>query len=303
MSKAFMYKNHPLARIVTIYGIVSADYLQGAYPAIYPHKHPDAWELCYCMQGTITYYKNGQPVTLHSGEIAFASPDTSHDSQSDNPDTTAFLISFTCSHDYIKALKNTVIPVTPRQAQLFCQVISELELAFEPEDRKQRRFHFSPSQNSPVGSEQLICTYLEQILIDILREITNQDGRPIQNKNFPKAMNSFLAANVSAYIRSHIREPLTVEKIAEEFHYSRTWLSTVYKAATGIGINEFLSSQRMDQAKSLLLEGQLTVAQISELLGFSSPQYFSRKFTQTVGCPPSQYVDTLHGTFESPKKP
>lgn len=293
MPKAILYKNHPLARIVTIYDLVSADYLKGAYPAVYPHRHPDAWELCYCVQGEIAYYKNGQPVILHAGELTLATPETNHDSKSENPSTTAFFISFTCSNGYIKALKNAVIPVTPRQDQLFRQVIAELELAFEPEDFKQRRFHFSPNQNSPVGSEQLICTYLEQILIDILREITKQDGKPIENKNFPKAMNNFLAANVSAYIRSHIKEPLTVEKIAEEFHYSRTWLSTVYKSVTGMGINEFLTSQRIDQAKALLLEKQMTVSQISELLGFSSPQYFSRKFAQEVGCPPSLYADSL----------
>ena len=41
------------------------------------------------------------------------------------------------------------------------------------------------------------------------------------------------------------------------------------------------------------------LSQISELLGFSSPQYFSRKFAQEVGCPPSLYADSLKKEVEA----
>ncbi len=292
MAKSLSYENYPLTRVITIYDIVSADYVHETYTPCFSHRHDGAWELCYCLQGELLLFKNNQPLSLCSGEITFISPGTTHDSQITHDSTRAFLISFTCSDSYIKVLSNSILPVTSRQERLFQLVLDELELAFEPEDQKRRRVHFSPNQNSPVGSEQLICNYLEQIIIDILREITKQNGKPIPDKNFTKAVNQFLADNVSAYIRSHIREPLTVEKIAGEFHYSRSRLSTIYKATTGTGINEFLSEERMAQARQLLLEGQLTVTQISELLGYSSPQYFSRKFAKSVGCPPSLFART-----------
>ncbi len=289
--KKIPYEKYPLSRIVTIYEIISADYLCNPHVAELTHIHQEAWELCYCISGNLIYYKDKQSVLLHSGEIAFVCPGTAHDSQINQQHTTAFFISFTCSSNYIKILKDSVITITPLQKKLFRQIISELELAFKPGYTKQRRFHFVPSKHSPVGAEQLICCYLEQIIIDILREITKQDGVTVQNQHFPKAVNCHLAANISTYIRNHLEEPLTVKKIAAEFHYSRSRLSTIYKSVTGIGIHEFIVNERLEKAKSLLLERRLTVTQISEQLGFASPQYFSRKFAQTVGCPPSQYAD------------
>ena len=51
-----------------------------------------------------------------------------------------------------------------------------------------------------------------------------------------------------------------------------------------------ITYQRIKRAKILLLDQKLSVTQISEILGFSSPQYFSHKFTEQVGCPPSKYA-------------
>ena len=59
-----------------------------------------------------------------------------------------------------------------------------------------------------------------------------------------------------------------------------------------MGINEMITYRRIKQAKVLLVEQRSSVAQIAEALGFSSPQYFSRKFTEIVGVPPSKFVQS-----------
>lgn len=47
------------------------------------------------------------------------------------------------------------------------------------------------------------------------------------------------------------------------------------------------------RAKERLSEQQLSVTQISKLLGFSSSRYFSHKFSKEVGVLPSQYVSQV----------
>ena len=56
---------------------------------------------------------------------------------------------------------------------------------------------------------------------------------------------------------------------------------------------ELTASEAIARSKELLAANEKTVTEIAAELGYSSPQYFSRKFTQEVGCPPSQYAQTL----------
>ena len=82
-----------------------------------------------------------------------------------------------------------------------------------------------------------------------------------------------------------------MESLAKEFHYSRTRLSVLFKEATGQTINEYITLERISKAKHLLLEGKMSMTQISRAVGYSSPQYFSRRFSQMVGCTPSDYLE------------
>ena len=161
-----------------------------------------------------------------------------------------------------------------------------------------RLYQFVPSSDSPLGAEQMICCYLEQIIIMLLRSSTMSQGQIVRSGQLQEAIQTYLVEQVSAYILEHIGERLTVEQIASHFHYSRARLSTIYKSITGTGINEAITNQRIHLAKSMLMEQQKSITQISEELGFASPQYFSHKFTQAVGCPPSRYVDHLDQAAE-----
>ena len=98
---------------------------------------------------------------------------------------------------------------------------------------------------------------------------------------------------VRGYILDHLDRKLVVEDIAARFHYSRARLSTIFKATTGMSINEFITFERIRRAKFLLQEQKLSIAEISDLLGYPSPQYFTNKFHKEVGVPPSKYTKTL----------
>ena len=102
-----------------------------------------------------------------------------------------------------------------------------------------------------------------------------------------------MVEQVTQYIRKNLHERLSVEEIAAHFHYSRSRLTTIYKAVTGLGIRESIIYERVERAKELLAQGDKPVSQIAEELGFSSPHYFSRTFTETVGCSPRKYASMV----------
>jgi len=290
------YEKYRLSRLITVQELVSADYLQGVHLAAEEHVHKDAWELCVCMEGQLLVMKNRRCVLIDPGEIALIQPGTIHGIGSDRKETTAFIVSFTGGGEHLRSLQDSIVAASEEQLQLFSRMIEELKHSFVQDRDVLRLCHFDPSEDSPLGAEQMICSYLEQAIILLLRKVTMHQGEIVRTSRFKDAMQNYLAKQVSAYIDNHLSERLTVESIAENFHYSRSRLSTLFKAATGLGVGEVVTYRRICRAKILLLEQKKTIAQIAEEVGFTSPQYFSHKFMQEVGCSPSRYVAMVRGT-------
>lgn len=289
--KVTRYEKYRLSRLVCIHEIVSADYVQGDIPPS-PHNHEDAWEMCCCISGNAAVYYGKQLISLAAGEVFFVPPGVSHAvSQQEQGDNAAFVVSFTCDDGPVRLLRNRTLQVTPDQSQLMDQTIRELMGAFARNMPGLRMYHFEPNPDAPLGAEQMILCYLEQLLIGFLRAITMRKGVVITGTHFEKSIGNYQIETVRRYIRDHIQENLSVEQLAKEFHYSRTRLSVLFKDATGQTINEYITRERISKAKHLLVEGKLSMAQISRAIGYSSPQYFSRRFAQMVGCSPSDYME------------
>ena len=285
------YEKYRLSRLLCVSEIVSADYVQGAlYPAI--HAHQDAWEMGCCLTGRATVYFGKRTVSLKAGELFFVPPGIDHAFMlsEDKEKSTAFVVSFTCVDEAMKLLRNSTFTIDQEQKKLLERTIQELTQAFSRKVPGLRIYHFEPAPEAPLGAEQMICCYLEQLFISLLRNLTMRKGNVITGVHFEKAIDNYQVDAVCRHIREHLKEDLTVEQLAREFHYSRTRLSVLFKKATGQGINEYISRARISLAMQLLSEGKMTVAQVAEAVGYNSPQYFSRRFAQVTGNPPSTYL-------------
>ena len=288
------YERYRASRIVTVQEILSANYYRGTNQISYDHFHEDAWEMVVCLEGNIIVLLNYQQHHLNTGSLMFIRPCLHRDLFIQKDDATILFVSFTCTNSKnMKLLLDTVIAAEDAQIELFYEMISEIDGSYKNNVdylRQLQTFNFVPNENSPMGSEQMICCYLEQVIIGLIRSKTMDRGQIVHADQFKEATHSSLANQVTAYIEEHLGEKLTVKAIASHFNRSRTYLSTVYKYHTGFGINEMITHIRIKHAKMLLLDRKMSVSQISEELGFSTPQYFSSKFTEEVGVPPSKYA-------------
>ncbi len=91
------------------------------------------------------------------------------------------------------------------------------------------------------------------------------------------------------YINQRIAEPLTIERIAEQFYLSRGYLCRLFKQETGTTINKYIVARRISIAKRLLTDGA-TVHEACEQSGFGDYAHFIRAFGQAVGSSPKQYA-------------
>lgn len=291
MAVDITYSMHKLSHLISIEALVTADYMRGTHVGRFPHSHENAWELIYCMNNTMKAFDGASALELKQGDAIFIRPGTIHDILIESEETIAFIVSFTCSNsDLLMPFEDRIIYTDEEQQRLFHKMRGELEAAFIRNPGNLHLYSFEPSVASPLGAEQMICCYLEQLLILMLRDITRKGGAIPKTSEIRNIMQDYLIDRVNNYIRAHYDEPLTVGRIAEQFHYSRTRFSTIYKELTGTGVNEMISDVRIECAKELLLRGEFSVAEVAEHAGFSSPQYFSHKFTEKVGMSPTQFA-------------
>lgn len=82
----------------------------------------------------------------------------------------------------------------------------------------------------------------------------------------------------------------STEEFAREMCMSRSSLHLKMKALTGESTNDFIRKIRFNRACKLLKEGRYTVAEISVMVGFSTPSYFATSFKKYFGCLPSEYI-------------
>lgn len=92
-----------------------------------------------------------------------------------------------------------------------------------------------------------------------------------------------------AYMEKHFSEDITLEDIGKEVNLSSYYFSRFYKNATGINFSDKLSSIRMEKAKEYLLDTELTIKEVSYMVGYADPNYFSKMFKKMTGCTASEY--------------
>ncbi len=94
-------------------------------------------------------------------------------------------------------------------------------------------------------------------------------------------------------LHSRMEESITLEDFAKEFGYSTYYLSKKFKSETGQTFKEYLRSIRLERAKFLLHNSDLSVLEISEKLQFCSASYFSDSFRKTYGISPTAYREQV----------
>jgi AraC family transcriptional regulator len=87
--------------------------------------------------------------------------------------------------------------------------------------------------------------------------------------------------NYSAYLSAKTGKPYT-------------FLSSLFSSVENITIEKFIINQKIERAKELLVYGELTLSEISYLLGYSSTQHLSSQFKKVTGFTPSYFKDLKH---------
>ena len=94
--------------------------------------------------------------------------------------------------------------------------------------------------------------------------------------------------SILQYIQKNYTE-LSLESLAEKFHYHPVYLSGLIKKNTGCTLTQILTDLKMKKAKELLINTQISISEISEMAGYHSADYFTATFKKRYGIAPREY--------------
>lgn len=95
---------------------------------------------------------------------------------------------------------------------------------------------------------------------------------------------------VTETIKQNINKELNVEILCASLNMSRSSFYNKIKALTNNSPSDFIRRVRMNEASILLKSKRYTVSEVSDMLGFSDPKYFTDTFKKYYGIPPSTYM-------------
>ena len=92
-----------------------------------------------------------------------------------------------------------------------------------------------------------------------------------------------------SYINDNYADRIALQDVAQYTCLSPNYLSQLFKQETGKSFLEYLTHCRVEAAKKLLVQSNLTISEIAFKLGYDMPSYFSEVFKRSEGFTPSQY--------------
>lgn len=144
----------------------------------------------------------------------------------------------------------------------------------------------------------LISSASPEMLLKAMEPVL-KEVRAMNNAHTEVPDNSSLVDQMVAYLAANYRNPnFSVQQMAFDFRLTPSALSRYFKEHYGRNINDYMNFLKMERAKQLLLETNLSIYEVGLELGYQGPNSFIRRFKATYGVTPGDFRqgkdDTAH---------
>lgn len=285
------YIKTELKTVINISKIVTIHYYEFDQNFIFHGEQHDFWEMVYVDKGKVEIKRDDEQIILKQGEIVFHRPDEFHSIKALDSSPNFFVLSFECDSPAMQCFEQYQTVLDKTLKSFLSSIIKESEETYSIPKNDPSLKKLVKKENPPIGGEQLIKTYLEQFLIFLMRSmISNRELSIFPSK---ESMQDHLVLAIKDYIQQQTERRITVNEICETFGYSKSYLSKLFHEQCGETLVNYTVRIKIDRAKQLIQENNLNFSQISALLAFDNPQYFSRVFKRYTGMSPTEFKHSI----------
>lgn len=281
-----------LKTVLNINQLVAVNRLEPKKALISEGEKHDFWELIYMETGEACVLSGDADYTLKEGKVIFIPPNKQHQVRATTENMNAVRVAFVCHDRAMSFLGNKVFSLNTAQKSLLSLILNEAAQSFSLQPGAPLTGKMIKRKNAPFGGEQLIKTYLEQLLISLIRS----NKPPLRKTDLPDKNGSEdkIVEAIAQYLKSNITNRLYLDDICRNICFSKSYVKQLFSRKKGEGIMQFFTSLKIDESKRLLAEENLNITQVSEMLGFSSVHYFSRIFKNKTGMSPREYLKSIN---------
>ena len=282
----------PLPTIFNVDAVVNLSYYRLSKDYAFPGESHDCWEFIYIDRGSLIVTAGTQTYFMKSGELAFHCPNEFHAFQSLGQ-SDVIVVSFHCSSEAMDRLKQKVLLLHRKEKEHLKMLVDESQQVYQHFDNIAPHINMQIREDAPLGGEQLIKNYLEQLLIHICRRDDNVkfSQRAVSARSTAHSM--ILAQRIQDYLQEHYAEKLSLQGLSNEMGVSVSQIKRVFREQLGKTMVSCITELRIAQAKRLIREGSLNFSQIAEAVGYESIYYFSALFKKQTGRTLSEYQRSL----------
>ncbi|MHA0856725.1 AraC family transcriptional regulator [Paenibacillus sp. CMAA1364] len=263
----------------------------GAHPNHYnnkPHEH-SFFEMCYIVNGEGVYQDDKQSFPLRSGTLFLSRPFVEHQILSEAGLEIIF-VAFELHKD------NS----TAKLIELFARL------------EKTERFFIKDAEQTPVvklwtslltmscnsyiwfnGGMQGLCS---SFYSSVIGQFTPPLPSDKPNKEY--TIYSSLMYRAKLYIHDNLSRPLKLDEVANYIHISGRHLSRICQQELGQSFSSYVKKERIRKASMLLTDADLTIKEISVILGFNTVHYFTSVFTDEMGIPPGEFKKRFNQQYQ-----
>ena len=150
-------------------------------------------------------------------------------------------------------------------------------------------------QTCKTGFEELLTMYLKQIFLLVQR--TRMEEKP--------SVSTYIQEEIEytrRYFNEHYNEPISIQDYAESRNMSVCWFQRNFKQIVNHTPMQYLLMIRINNAVSLLETTDYGLSEISAIVGYEDPLYFSRLFRKIKGISPRDYQKLVKSKGQDPQE-
>lgn len=235
------------------------------------HWH-ESIEIIYVSEGACTAFCGLVPVTAEAGQILVINCNELHSFKPHTASTSYYcLIIDKLIYEHLGlsleeiAFNHTIS--MPAICELYLQIADELS-------------------NKPPYYKAAVKSKISNLVIELLRhEIMQDDSMILSTKQNSKII---MVKSAISYIRKNLTKNPSLEEICNHIGFSKYYFCRTFKEVTNKTVTQYINYLLCQYARKLLLSGNYTVTEVSELCGFNSLPYFCRIYKKQLGISPSE---------------
>ena len=281
--------------LMNVEKIITIFYMELSKDFYYEGERHDFWEMVYIDKGEMLCTADEKNFVLKSGEMTFHKPNEFHNlSGNSNTAPNVSIITFECKSRAMKHFEGKIFRLNAEEKSLLSTLFSEGLSCYQLEDERNPLLQkLQKREDAPLGSSQITKNLLEIFLIKLCRHTDTLTKKMRQNYVINDVDIPYNVKEILDYLQDNIYGKLTIADIANHVDKSESTVKQLFSQYREGGIIKYYNSMKIKEARRLIREGHYNMTQISDLLQFDNPQYFSKCFKLFTKMTPSEYKTSI----------